>query len=412
MKVFLTRSYLFFVFTLLVPLLWGQHHLMSTIGQSTLPKDRDLVGYKEMMKYAPMPGFACDECGPAEGDIIPDFTLFTLDGTPVNIGDVLSTGKPILLVSGSYTCWVFRDNIPVINRIDSIYKEELAVFIVYTAEAHPTDPNPYSGAVWVNGRVWFHGNVIDGILYNQPRTYGERKSLVKKMIKKLHIHSEVIIDGPGNEWWHYFGPAPNNAYLIAPDGKINSKHPWFNQGLLDMENDIASLLTGRIYSQSTSFDELAIESWEANQFIHSAEGALACVEPATEHIECLEPAPITDDGPTCNNNNQNERPTMERRIKHMSDHMSMIDNIEVALISPAGILRGDIELEFANQQIEMALNGLRKKAEAGPIPDFERFLFQTLTALCNHNLIPLEWEEMIVNVINPELLSGHMWSSE
>ena len=47
-----------------------------------------------------------------------------------------------------------------------------------------------SGAIWVNGRVWFHGNVFDGILYDQPRTYGARKSLVKKMIKK-HVQHDT-----------------------------------------------------------------------------------------------------------------------------------------------------------------------------------------------------------------------------
>ncbi len=221
----------------------GQPLLKPAINKNREPKDWAMIGYRSMMKYAPMPDFEFEANGPVPGDTIPDFTLFTLAGRPVNIGEVLSEGKPVLMISASYTCWEYREMIPFINRIDSLHGENLTVLIVYTTEAHPIDTNPYTGNIYHNGGMWFEGNVAECVLYKQPRTYGERKNLVQEMRNHITILPEVIIDGPGNEWWHYFGPAPNNAYLINRHGIIESKFPWLKNGDERLEEDIIRLLS-------------------------------------------------------------------------------------------------------------------------------------------------------------------------
>jgi hypothetical protein len=51
-----------------------------------------------------------------------------------------------------------------------------------------------------------------------------------------------LLDGSCNAWWLNFGPAPNNAYLIKPDGTVAVKHGWFDKPPADMTHDIDSVL--------------------------------------------------------------------------------------------------------------------------------------------------------------------------
>jgi hypothetical protein len=60
----------------------------------------------------------------------------------------------------------------------------------------------------------------------QPKTFGERKALAQKWIKELKITVPVLLDNPVNQFWNYFGQAPNMAYLIKPNGMVVEKEIW------------------------------------------------------------------------------------------------------------------------------------------------------------------------------------------
>ncbi|MEZ5030957.1 MAG: T9SS type A sorting domain-containing protein [Saprospiraceae bacterium] len=178
------------------------------------------------------------QSGYAEQDTVHDFTLYTLSGDSVRLHDELMKGKPVLLVGANYTCPVWRGKINVLNEMTEFYANQLSVFVVYTVEAHPTvDISPYSGQVWTTS-----ANEVDGVLYPQPKTYGERLDVVEDMINDLDILPTILVDGPCNEWWSHYGPAPNNAYLIRPDGTVSAKHGWFHRHPDNMWCDIDSLL--------------------------------------------------------------------------------------------------------------------------------------------------------------------------
>jgi hypothetical protein len=109
---------------------------------------------------------------------------------------------------------------------------------VYTPEAHPhLDISPYFGAVNTG-----QANINAGILYQQPTTYGERKAIVQDMLADLSIAAPVFLDGPCNNWWDYYGPQPNNAYLITTAGAIFRHHDWLNKPPDDIFCDIDELL--------------------------------------------------------------------------------------------------------------------------------------------------------------------------
>ncbi len=179
-----------------------------------------------------------DTSGYAEGDIVADFTLYKANGDSVRLSDALATGVPVLLVAGNYTCPVFRDKIADLNDITNYYAGQLQVYLVYGIEAHPiVDPSPYSGFVWTTSE-----NYSEGVLYEQPDTYGDRLTLLDSLLVNHTIVPEILIDGPCNEWWLNFGPAPNNAYLIDTNGVVRAKQGWFNRAPENMWCEIDTLL--------------------------------------------------------------------------------------------------------------------------------------------------------------------------
>ncbi len=211
---------------------FAQVQLKPSIGLVAMPADADSI--------CPIQTFTgnYNNVGIAEGDTIPHFKLYTVNGDSLDIASELNKGKHILLVTGAYTCPVFRGKVSKIHQVASTYSDSISVFIVYVVEAHPAiDISPYSGQVWTTSQ-----NQSSGILYPQPKTYLERKNVVSDMVSAMSITVPVYIDGPCNAYWNTFGPAPNNSYLIRRDGVVFSYQGWFDKAPDNISTDIDSLL--------------------------------------------------------------------------------------------------------------------------------------------------------------------------
>jgi hypothetical protein len=175
--------------------------------------------------------------GLQKGVSVPDFKLYDLNGDSLILSQELSSGKPVLLIAGSLTCPVFRAKVPTINQVLSVYGSSIAVYVIYTLEAHPTDTSVYFGYVNVTSQ-----NTSAGILFNQPLTYGDRKKMVDTLSAFVNLNARIFIDGPCDPWWKTFGPAPNNSYVIGVNGKVLSKHGWFNKSPDNIFCDLDSIL--------------------------------------------------------------------------------------------------------------------------------------------------------------------------
>lgn len=225
------------IFLLLVLLLFNQPLaaqpvLRPSIGVASLPNDNDPVC------YIPWYLGSFYTSGLHTGDTAFDFTLYNLNGDSLNLGTALSNGRPVLLIGASYTCPVYRGKVPVINDIVNTYAGLVDVYIIYTIEAHPfIDTSVYFGHVQTGNH-----NIQAGILYQQPTIYGERKLIISNMLNSMNTLAPVYIDGPCNNWWNTYGPAPNNSYLIDTNGIIFSKHGWFDRYPDDIFCDLDSLL--------------------------------------------------------------------------------------------------------------------------------------------------------------------------
>jgi hypothetical protein len=220
--------FLFFLFVMAD----AQPVLKPSIGLGSVPADNDTVCHEPFY----LGSFFTS--GLQAGDTAYDFTLYDLNGDTLHLSEALSHGKPVLLVAGSNTCPVFRGKADVINDVINAYSGQVEVYVIYTLEAHPdSDTSVYFG--YVNPTTQ---NIQQGILYGQPVTYGERKQLVGEMLASMSINCPVFIDGPCNNWWNIYGPAPNNSYLIDTTGIVYAKHGWFDRFPDNIYCDIDSLL--------------------------------------------------------------------------------------------------------------------------------------------------------------------------
>lgn len=210
------KHFYLFVFTCLT--VFGNSQLLPSIGLNTQPANSATIcepPYYTGSFYT---------TGYQVGDTVPDFKLYSLTGDSLILSNELQNGKPVLLIAGSLTCPVFRSKVQFINQVMATYGSSVNVFVIYTIEAHPTDTSIYSGNINTTSQ-----NINDGVLFPNPLTYGDRKQMVDTMANWVNLNAPVFIDGPCNEWWNNFGPAPNNSYLIDTNGIVVSKHGWFHK---------------------------------------------------------------------------------------------------------------------------------------------------------------------------------------
>ncbi len=205
--------------------------LRPSITKAGLPPDSALVDRRK----------SYDDSSPGKeykGDMIPDFTLYTMKGKEVNIRTVLQAHNPVLLVAGSYTSPAFRQGIALMNALADYYGHHLKIFIIYTMEASPDiDPSPYRAKPEPEPE-----NKQQNIHFRQAATYGQRKAMADTLISHIRCVPEILVDGPGNEWWQHFGPAANIAYLVDVNGIIAAKYPSFSDPRNNVWCDVDKVL--------------------------------------------------------------------------------------------------------------------------------------------------------------------------
>ncbi len=209
--------------------------LPYSINNGLLPADGDSIE-----PFISFTGGDFTQVGIEVGAIVPDFTLYDTADVAGQLSTILSDGKPVLLISVSLTCPISRHCLSnVLPDIYSLYNSQVNIVVIYELEAHPQAPyiSPYADSTWVTAT-----NYQDNILVDQPATYGERKELAVILRDQFLVPVPMFIDGPGNEYWQVFGPAPNNAYLIAPSGMVFSKYDWLDSNESAVMQDIPLLL--------------------------------------------------------------------------------------------------------------------------------------------------------------------------
>lgn len=139
---------------------------------------------------------------PGAGDRIPAFDLPTLDGGRFSSADL--GPLPVLLVFGSRTCPVTESAAPVLRGLHTEFGDAVRFVLVNTREAHP------------------------GRLIPQPRTFECKWEHARELRRHHALPFKVAVDGIDGEAHRAFGPKPNSAYLIDPEGTILYRAHWAN----------------------------------------------------------------------------------------------------------------------------------------------------------------------------------------
>src|SRR5918996_531280 len=99
----------------------------------------------------------------------------------------------------------------VVRRMEAIYhrfRTQVAFFVVYVQEAHPTD-----------GRQ-VDSNVQEGILYRQHQTFDEREAVAQACSLDLYLPLPILVEEIDNVIDEAYGAAPERLYVIGADGRV------------------------------------------------------------------------------------------------------------------------------------------------------------------------------------------------
>src|SRR5437762_541319 len=117
---------LILLFLLVTPVSSLYAQLLPSIGLSELPTDDDSIC--EIL-WRVSNDF--DTLGFIVGEDVSDFLLYTSDGDSMRLKTMLATGKPTLLITCSYTCNFFRDNLEAIQNLRSAYGNDINIVFIY-----------------------------------------------------------------------------------------------------------------------------------------------------------------------------------------------------------------------------------------------------------------------------------------
>lgn len=232
---------------------FSQVNLPYSINSGPLPSDSDQVAsytpYIDSTDLFIASGFHA-------GDTVPDFTLYDTASQVHQLENILSDGKPVFLASVSLTCPASRRSMQlVLPGLVAAYGNQVNFVLAYTIEAHPVGPDfsPYSDTV----NTGFE-NLQDSVLFAQPVNYYQRKRMARRFSNLFAPAATLVIDGPGNEFWSAFGPAPNNAYLLTAEGVVYRKYGWMSHSKIQIMQDIPELLLTTGTNSPVSADMISV----------------------------------------------------------------------------------------------------------------------------------------------------------
>jgi thiol-disulfide isomerase/thioredoxin len=270
-----------------------------------------------------------DATSPRVGETAPSFALQDTTGATVKLEDVVAKG-PVVLVSGSFSCPLFRMKTPRFEDLARRWEGKATVLFVYSEEAHPRAASSArlngfadqvraldkdgDGAVTLaeygnfGPRYMFDAFDVDhdGVIQpheiiaakridqfrdiEAPRTLDERIALARRFRTEVPGKIRVLIDPIDNPTTKIYGEFPNFAYVIGTDGRVAFKQGW--AAAPDVERELRRLLGGTAPAPATTPDVSLLARHGTKPVLAEfvAPGCAACVrmdetlaDPAVQH---------------------------------------------------------------------------------------------------------------------------------
>jgi hypothetical protein len=97
------------------------------------------------------------------------------------------------------------------------YKDRVAFLFVYIREAHPSDE-------WQ-----MESNEKEGVVFAQPQSLDERKTVATSCSKSLKLSMPVVVDEMDNRADNAYAGWPERFFVVDKDGEIayaGQQGPW------------------------------------------------------------------------------------------------------------------------------------------------------------------------------------------
>lgn len=137
---------------------------------------------------------------PKPGGRLPEFDLQTVDGGRLTTHDL--TGRPTLLVTGSFTCPMTASSDPILKDLHERFGAEIDFVTLYVREAHPGEHR------------------------DQAATAQEKTRAARALKERDDLPWRVIVDAPDGAIHRRLDEKPNAAYLTDRNGIIVYRALW------------------------------------------------------------------------------------------------------------------------------------------------------------------------------------------
>jgi len=123
----------------------------------------------------------------------------TTSPTLVPLRSLCKSGRPLVLLGGSYTCPLYRYISHVLNDIYIRYKTQVDFYMIQIREAHASD-------------VWPIGNIVD---VKEHRTLSDRLAAAREMVKKTQLEIPVLADTMDDTFLKLYSPWPFRFFVVV-----------------------------------------------------------------------------------------------------------------------------------------------------------------------------------------------------
>ena len=137
--------------------------------------------------------------GPKRGEPAPDFNLPDISGRMVRLSDL--RGRPVVIEFGAYTCPIFSDRVPAMEKLASEHPE-VTFLVIYTREAHP------------------------GEVTGPHRSQADKNAAARRMAKEENLSRRVLVDDFDGSVLRAYGGAWNPMYVVGHDGTLVVRRAW------------------------------------------------------------------------------------------------------------------------------------------------------------------------------------------
>lgn len=167
--------------------------------------------------------------GPRPGHAAPDFQLQDLDGQVVALSSL--RGRPVVIEFGSYTCPIFSDRVPDMERL-AVQHPEAEFLVIAIREAHP------------------------GEVTSAHRSLARKRQAARCLAMEEGLRRRVLVDDLDGTVHRAYGGAWDPVYVLDALGRVVFRRAWNDPAEVGRVLEALELGASAPLSDSTEMPQL------------------------------------------------------------------------------------------------------------------------------------------------------------